>query len=491
MPNTTAKKLLGLSFSRRRKRNYSGVLIACVVLFGINIYMYMVGLSLAVNIGDYSRQTNLLSKQRDALWGIQNELWAWRYAEEEARAEVFRHVKIFEYRFEQYVYGQENMDIQALDTLRKQYLAIYTKSWMPFKKELSRYESGSDLSFQQIDAFILEMRRIGPNLINLLFRLEQQGDAAMLSQIRREETIHTILLVVGVGEVLAFFIWVYIALIQRDKRLLEQDEDLEMSFLHTKDLNKNLYQVNHTLNRELAFREEMLSFASHDIRSPLVAIQSILPLLKVENDEKERDVMFNMVEDSIVHGLDLLNQLILSARMGSTEVNSEKRVLTFAPLVQEVASMYKVQLARKEQTLELDIDDNLQVEGNYTQLKSAIDNYLSNANKYSPKASHIILRVFAQKNKLRLEIQDEGQGLNEDDKAKAFGRFQRLSTTPTGGEHSVGLGLSITKQIIEFHQGSVGVESEKGKGACFFFELPLYNPPKHEIHKAAVSTLFM
>lgn len=69
-------------------------------------------------------------------------------------------------------------------------------------------------------------------------------------------------------------------------------------------------------------------------------------------------------------------------------------------------------------------------------------------------------------------VQDEGQGLTEEDKTKLFGKFARLSAQPTDGEHSTGLGLSIVKRMVDAMQGRVWCESEAGKGATFFVELP-------------------
>jgi signal transduction histidine kinase len=83
---------------------------------------------------------------------------------------------------------------------------------------------------------------------------------------------------------------------------------------------------------------------------------------------------------------------------------------------------------------------------------------------------------------VRLEVKDEGPGLTEEDKARLFGRFQRLSARPTGGESSTGLGLSIVKQLVERHGGRVFAESEgRGHGSTFVAELPALGG----LHRAA------
>jgi signal transduction histidine kinase len=119
-----------------------------------------------------------------------------------------------------------------------------------------------------------------------------------------------------------------------------------------------------------------------------------------------------------------------------------------------------------------------------------LDNLLSNAVKYSPYGRNVWVRVLDDYESLlidttprgsllapsqeyvRIEIQDEGPGLTEEDKQKIFGKFTRLSAKPTAGEHSTGLGLSIVKKMVEGMSGKVWVESEEGKGATFIVLLP-------------------
>jgi signal transduction histidine kinase len=124
-------------------------------------------------------------------------------------------------------------------------------------------------------------------------------------------------------------------------------------------------------------------------------------------------------------------------------------------------------------------------------LRQIFDNLLSNAIKYSPHWKPIYVRVFAVANEdttrehsncVRVEIQDEGPGISEDDKKKLFGKFVRLTAQPTGGEHSTGLGLSIVKKLVELNNGNVWCESTLGLGTTFIVELPVsieaFAPPE-------------
>jgi signal transduction histidine kinase len=102
------------------------------------------------------------------------------------------------------------------------------------------------------------------------------------------------------------------------------------------------------------------------------------------------------------------------------------------------------------------------------------DNLISNAVKYSPSGSTVWVTIDRTSEQAVLEVQDQGPGLSEDDKMRVFGKMQRLSARPTGGEHSTGLGLFIVKQIVDAHEGVVGVKSAQGEGAVFWVRLPLW-----------------
>jgi signal transduction histidine kinase len=135
-------------------------------------------------------------------------------------------------------------------------------------------------------------------------------------------------------------------------------------------------------------------------------------------------------------------------------------------------------------------------------LMQVLDNLLSNAVKYSPHGKNVFVRLrhsslaighWSDENNpqptaqvinvpmtnapttndyVRIEVQDEGQGISEADMTKLFGKFARLSARPTGGEVSTGLGLSIVKKMVEAMNGRVWCESEAGKGATFIVEFP-------------------
>ncbi|WP_428516755.1 sensor histidine kinase [Roseovarius sp.] len=108
---------------------------------------------------------------------------------------------------------------------------------------------------------------------------------------------------------------------------------------------------------------------------------------------------------------------------------------------------------------------------------SAIDNLISNALKYTPSGGQVRVTVSTADDTARISVTDTGQGLTDSDLERAFGRFQRLSATPTGGEPSIGLGLANVREIAQAHCGSVHAESEgRDRGSCFSLVIPLFRP---------------
>jgi signal transduction histidine kinase len=98
---------------------------------------------------------------------------------------------------------------------------------------------------------------------------------------------------------------------------------------------------------------------------------------------------------------------------------------------------------------------------------------VSNAIKYTPIGGRMELSMSVDDRGIAIRVKDEGPGLSQEDMSRLFGRFQRLSARPTGGESSTGLGLSIVKRIVELHGGTVDAQSAgPGQGATFVIRLP-------------------
>jgi signal transduction histidine kinase len=144
-------------------------------------------------------------------------------------------------------------------------------------------------------------------------------------------------------------------------------------------------------------------------------------------------------------------------------------------LCRSVLDANRLAANRKHLNLVVELPDNLTVQADPELLTEAFDNYVNNAVKYSPqeRTIRITLQQRSDIGMAEFAVQDEGPGLTANDMQHVFGKFRRLSARPTGGEHSTGLGLSIVKQVVELHGGTVGCDSTAGNGARFWARLPL------------------
>jgi signal transduction histidine kinase len=165
---------------------------------------------------------------------------------------------------------------------------------------------------------------------------------------------------------------------------------------------------------------------------------------------------------------EMVNQLMANASTGALDISVRWEDLNLANLVREVSESNRTLAARKGQNMSLAIADRLMSRGDPDRLREALDNIIGNAVKYSPLGGDIAVSATEEAGEPVIRVSDSGPGFAPEDMGRMFGRFQRLSAKPTGGESSTGLGLSITKRIIELHAGDISVESNDGLGGSTF-----------------------
>lgn len=233
------------------------------------------------------------------------------------------------------------------------------------------------------------------------------------------------------------------------------------------DVGKRLVEM-HSL------KNKFLGIAAHDLRNPIIAIRGFASLMldgedPLTQDQREfLDIMVSVGNDMLGLINDLLDvsaiesgRLELSLADGSPKEVLEKRIR----LARVLAEKKNIRILEElEETGAARFDE--------ARMGQVMDNFLSNAVKFSPEGSSIRVGLTRNADLITLSVSDEGPGLSDKDKQKLFGEFQRLSATPTGGEKSTGLGLAITKKIVEAHGGRIQVRSTLGEGSTFSFTLP-------------------
>jgi signal transduction histidine kinase len=197
-------------------------------------------------------------------------------------------------------------------------------------------------------------------------------------------------------------------------------------------------------------------------------------------EESKRVEAFELVISAARRMLTLIENLLDINRIEQGKLSLSIIELDIASKARVLVDSYVAVAMKKNIRLECHTPDMAMIQADTVALSQIMDNLLSNAVKYSPLGSTVRVRVECEaKSNIQanhgaylFSVQDEGPGFTDEDKTKLFGKFVRLSAQPTGGEHSTGLGLSIVKRMVEAMHGRVWCESEAGKGATFFVELP-------------------
>ncbi len=268
------------------------------------------------------------------------------------------------------------------------------------------------------------------------------------------------------------------------ENLKQANEALSVVLLEMEQHKKNAEEANR-------FKSHLLSIAAHDLRNPLSTIVTITDFIQsiltsVKNGDSlsqlaEAESMLNLIHDSATRMFKLIAQILQSSQIDSGKLQLNCTLVDLYAIALSAVHENASQAERKEQQILFSGNPDLFANVDAECIREIFDNLISNAIKYSPQGKKIEVKIYHhqppnnREKTIIFSVRDEGQGLTSDDMKKLFGKFERLSAKPTGGEPSTGLGLSIVKQLTELHGGKVWAESEgKNQGATFFVELPAY-----------------
>ncbi len=246
--------------------------------------------------------------------------------------------------------------------------------------------------------------------------------------------------------------------------------------------NQELSEANRALKELNDLKTELMGFAAHDLKAPLQSIMTFAELILSLPDDVESVKEFSQnIFNASERMFNLVKSLLQSTAIELGKIELNTHIANVSSLVQNTVEQNLPKARSKAQEIHLDIAENLLANIDSERLTEVLDNLISNAIKYTPLGKKIFVKC-EKKPSQRLQrsgesvivsVKDEGQGLSEEDMQKLFGRFQKLSSQPTAGEHSSGLGLYISKKYIEMMGGKIWGESEgKDKGATFIIELP-------------------
>lgn len=235
---------------------------------------------------------------------------------------------------------------------------------------------------------------------------------------------------------------------------------------HFSSMTKSLEQLE-------AMRQEFVSNVSHEIQSPLASIQGFSQTLQLENiTEEKRKHYLSIIEDESRRLSQLSKQLLTLASLDKEEGIVEKDRFDLSQQIKQVLFMTEWSWREKDIAIDMELP-SVFIHADQKLLQQAWTNLITNSIKFSETGGTISINIRSDNEKCYIEISDTGIGISKEDLPHIFQRFYKADKSRIRKEGSSGLGLPITKKIIELHDGKIHVESMLGRGTTFFIELPL------------------
>lgn len=251
---------------------------------------------------------------------------------------------------------------------------------------------------------------------------------------------------------------------------------LKNAVQETNDAYRTIKSQNKKIVAADKVKNEFLASVSHELRTPLNAIIGFSDILTSKVYGNLSDKQFEYVKDIQIAGIQLLgmvNEILDISKIEANAIKLVKRYFEVSRPVIETCNILMPLIKNKNINLSYHIDKDIDIFADYQKIQQVLYNLLSNAIKYTPDKGSIVITVTNTAKKVKFSIKDSGIGIDKKDQKRIFGKFVQLEDAFYKKETSTGLGLTITKQLVEMHKGTIKIISEKGKGAEFVVTLPI------------------
>ena len=294
------------------------------------------------------------------------------------------------------------------------------------------------------------------------------------------------ILVVGIWFVVAavFTLWTNREIIRRYQKPIEEfseaarqvasgDFSVYLAPHHTADKHTHLDVLFTDFNKMVeelgsieTLKTDFISNVSHEMKTPISIIKNYAELLQSDeiSAEKRKEFVGN-IENAAVRLSNLISNILKLNKLENQRTLPEREVYNVCGQLGESILLFEEAWEKKEIELDIDIEDAAMIEADESLMELVWNNLISNAVKFTERGGKIAVRQTSDERQVKVEVSDNGCGMTKEQMAHIFDKFYQGDTSHAGEGN--GLGLSLTKRVLELMDGEIAVTSEKGKGSCF------------------------
>lgn len=234
----------------------------------------------------------------------------------------------------------------------------------------------------------------------------------------------------------------------------------------------DIREKNIAIEKAGAFKNEILGMVAHDLRNPIGAIETLAMLMEMDATDKETRDNLEMIKTSCVKARGIIADLLDAANNENINV-VETQKAELNQFLKNVINEWQLQKNAKDNIVLISSKNPVYAMINTEKFQRVMDNLITNALKFSKENGKVEIHLSVSDSNTRIQVRDYGLGIPADMLPFIFERFSKARRPGLRGEQSTGLGLSIARQIIENHHGTIEAASEEKKGSIFTIELPV------------------
>jgi Na+/proline symporter/signal transduction histidine kinase len=265
----------------------------------------------------------------------------------------------------------------------------------------------------------------------------------------------------------------------RIEKVMEVLDETRKAITYSRDLEKataELKAANERLEELDRLKDDFISTVTHELRTPLTSVRSLAEILHATpslSNEKHKQFTAIIIKES-ERLTRLIGQVLDIQKIVSEKMQWHLAHVNIRHVILEAVESTRRLIDEKKIVLSLDLADYLPtIYGDHDRLIQVMVNLISNAVKFCPPDNGLLsISLRSAKGNIRVDVKDNGLGINKRDQEIIFDKFQQVKSSSTGRPAGSGLGLNITKHIVEFHKGRIWVKSRLAKGSTFSFTFP-------------------